>query len=47
VKELIEQSGLSPLMRPAKLIPIKAIPKLGTGKSDYSQAKLIAKEHEA
>ena len=42
LKQLIEQSGLHPLMRPAELIPVEAIPKLGSGKNDFSQAKQIA-----
>ena len=42
VKAAIEQSGLSPLMRPSALIAVDAIPKLGSGKSDFSQAKQIA-----
>ncbi|TFH11900.1 MAG: acyl-[ACP]--phospholipid O-acyltransferase [Nitrosomonadales bacterium] len=41
---LIEQSGLNPLMRPAELINVKAIPKLGSGKNDFSRAKQIALE---
>lgn len=46
LKELINQSGLSPLMRPSELIPVDAIPKLGSGKNDFSQAKKIAIEAE-
>ncbi len=42
LKELIAQSELSPLMRPAELIPVDAIPTLGSGKSDFSRAKQIA-----
>ena len=44
MKGLIEQSGLNPLMRPAKLINVKVIPKLGSGKNDFGQAKQIALE---
>jgi len=44
LKALIEQSGLNPLMRPSELIPVEAIPKLGSGKNDFSQAKRIAQE---
>ena len=36
---LIERSGLNPLMRPAQLLAVAAIPKLGSGKSDYAEAK--------
>ena len=42
LKALIEQSGLNPLMRPSALIPVEAIPKLSSGKSDFNQAKQIA-----
>lgn len=41
---LIEQAGLNPLMRPAELVPVAAIPKLGSGKSDFSRARQIALE---
>jgi acyl-[acyl-carrier-protein]-phospholipid O-acyltransferase/long-chain-fatty-acid--[acyl-carrier-protein] ligase len=44
LKALIDQSGLNPLMRPAELIPVEAIPKLGSGKNDFSRAKQIAAE---
>ena len=44
LKQLIDQSGLNPLMRPAELIPVEAIPKLGSGKNDFSQAKQMAME---
>ncbi|MCU7918113.1 MAG: acyl-[ACP]--phospholipid O-acyltransferase [Candidatus Thiodiazotropha sp. (ex Epidulcina cf. delphinae)] len=44
LKELIEQSTLNPLMRPTALIEVDAIPKLGSGKSDFSRAKQIALE---
>ncbi|MDB4308145.1 AMP-binding protein, partial [Gammaproteobacteria bacterium] len=42
MKELIEQSGLNPLMRPAELVNVEEIPKLGSGKSDFSRAKQLA-----
>ncbi len=42
LKRLIEQSGLNPLMRPAEIIPVPAIPKLGSGKSDFKRAREIA-----
>jgi len=44
MKGLIEQSGLNPLMRPAELINVEAIPKLGSGKNDFSRAKQLAME---
>ena len=44
LKELIDQSDLMPLMRPSELIAVDEIPKLGSGKSDFSRAKQIAIE---
>ena len=44
LKELIDQSDLKPLMRPSELIPVESIPKLGSGKNDFSRAKQIAME---
>jgi acyl-[acyl-carrier-protein]-phospholipid O-acyltransferase/long-chain-fatty-acid--[acyl-carrier-protein] ligase len=44
MKGLIERSELNPLMRPAELILVEAIPKLGSGKNDFSRAKQIALE---
>jgi acyl-[acyl-carrier-protein]-phospholipid O-acyltransferase / long-chain-fatty-acid--[acyl-carrier-protein] ligase len=44
LKELIEGSGLNPLMRPTLLIPVDEIPKLGSGKNDYTQARQLALE---
>jgi hypothetical protein len=31
-------------MRPAELIPVEVIPKLGSGKSDFNRAKQMAME---
>ena len=39
---LIEKSGLNPLMRPAEVMNVAAIPKLGSGKNDFGQAKKLA-----
>ena len=47
MKKLIEQSGLNPLMRPAEIIHVEAIPKLGSGKNDFSRAKQLAMEASA
>ncbi|HXK57843.1 MAG TPA: AMP-binding protein, partial [Gammaproteobacteria bacterium] len=44
LKALIDQSALNPLMRPSRLIPVEAIPKLGSGKNDFNRAKRIALE---
>ena len=40
----IEQSGLSHLMLPAWLVKVDAIPKLGSGKNDFSRARKLAVE---
>ncbi len=42
-KGLIE-SGMNPLMLPSEMYEVDQIPKLGTGKSDFSGAKKLAKE---
>ncbi len=42
--EILQQAQLNPLMRPAEVRPVAAIPKLGSGKNDYSSAKKIAEE---
>ena len=47
MKELVEQSGLNPLMRPAKFIQVDSIPKLGSGKNDFNRAKQLAMEASA
>jgi acyl-[acyl-carrier-protein]-phospholipid O-acyltransferase/long-chain-fatty-acid--[acyl-carrier-protein] ligase len=44
LERLIEQSGLNPLMRPAAVISVPAIPKLGSGKSDFGLARQLALE---
>ncbi len=44
LKLLIEQSDLNSLMKPAMLVPVEEIPKLGSGKNNFSQAKQIAME---
>ncbi|MGD2120017.1 MAG: acyl-[ACP]--phospholipid O-acyltransferase [Chromatiales bacterium] len=44
LKQHIEQAELNPLMRPAVLLPVDSIPKLGSGKSDFSRARQIAME---
>ncbi|NOR81250.1 MAG: AMP-binding protein, partial [Methyloprofundus sp.] len=42
LKECISSSGLNSLMLPGLLIAVDAIPKLGSGKSDFNTAKRIA-----
>jgi len=44
MKNLIEEANLSPLMRPAAFINVEEIPKLGSGKNDFSRARQIALE---
>ncbi len=44
LKALIDDSGLNPLMRPARLVQLQTIPKLGSGKSDFNRARQIAQE---
>ncbi len=41
---IMEKSGLQQLMLPSHFVPVEAIPKLGSGKSDFSLAKQIAVE---
>jgi acyl-[acyl-carrier-protein]-phospholipid O-acyltransferase/long-chain-fatty-acid--[acyl-carrier-protein] ligase len=47
MESLIRSVGLNPLMLPAKLIKVAHIPKLGSGKSDFSAARHIALEASA
>lgn len=42
LKTCVSQAALNPLMQPGLLIPVDAIPKLGSGKSDFNAAKSIA-----
>ena len=42
LKNCLKQAELSPLTKPSTLIKVDAIPKLGSGKSDFNQAKNIA-----
>jgi acyl-[acyl-carrier-protein]-phospholipid O-acyltransferase/long-chain-fatty-acid--[acyl-carrier-protein] ligase len=44
LKALIRKSDLNPLMMPKEYLAVEAIPKLGTGKADFAQAKKIAAE---
>jgi len=45
LKKCIANSGLTSLMVPSLLISVEAIPKLGSGKSDFNTAKKIALGH--
>ena len=42
LKACIKQTELTPLSLPSTLLNVDAIPKLGSGKSDFNQAKKIA-----
>jgi len=42
IKSAMIEHGHSPLMTPAQVIIVESLPKLGTGKTDFSQAKHIA-----
>jgi acyl-[acyl-carrier-protein]-phospholipid O-acyltransferase/long-chain-fatty-acid--[acyl-carrier-protein] ligase len=42
LKQLINSSKISPLARPSRIIKVKQIPKLASGKSDFKRAKEIA-----
>ncbi len=44
LRELIDASGLSRLMRPSEYVKVDAIPKLGSGKSDFSASKQLARD---
>jgi acyl-[acyl-carrier-protein]-phospholipid O-acyltransferase/long-chain-fatty-acid--[acyl-carrier-protein] ligase len=44
LKSLIKETGIPALMVPAGLHKVEVIPKLGTGKSDFKQAKAIAQQ---
>ncbi len=49
IKGNINEAGLPPLMTPSTLIKVNAIPKLGSGKTDFKQVKemaMEAKEHQ-
>jgi acyl-[acyl-carrier-protein]-phospholipid O-acyltransferase/long-chain-fatty-acid--[acyl-carrier-protein] ligase len=44
IKKLISESNINPLFRPSLFIKLDSLPKLGTGKADFSKAKKIALE---
>jgi len=44
LKALIAEADMPPLMRPARLVKVDTIPKLGSGKSDFKRAKAMALE---
>ncbi|MEJ1364016.1 MAG: acyl-[ACP]--phospholipid O-acyltransferase [Candidatus Sedimenticola sp. (ex Thyasira tokunagai)] len=46
IKGKINEAGLPPLMTPSRLIKVNAIPKLGSGKTDFKQVKEMAMEAE-
>jgi len=44
INQMIKQSSMIPLMQPSELLFVDAIPKLGTGKSDFKGAKSLAQK---
>ncbi len=42
LKKALIDSGMNPLMIPAKFVSVSAVPKLGSGKTDFSTAKKVA-----
>ncbi|MES9857727.1 MAG: acyl-[ACP]--phospholipid O-acyltransferase [Sedimenticola sp.] len=44
LKECVGKAGLPPLMNPSAVVKVEAIPKLGSGKTDFNQARKIAME---
>jgi len=44
LNERIKTAELNPLMKPSELVKVESIPKLGSGKSDFNQAKKLAME---
>ncbi len=42
IKNIIDSSGLNALMKPSELLKVDEVPKLGSGKSDFSRAKQMA-----
>ncbi|MCK5895501.1 MAG: hypothetical protein KAG20_01785, partial [Cocleimonas sp.] len=41
LKNVLIEAGVSPMMLPAKVINREEIPKLGSGKTDFSTAKKV------
>lgn len=44
IKDKIRQSGLPALQQPSMAFPVAELPRLGSGKADYSKAKSLARE---
>ncbi|WP_315983082.1 hypothetical protein [Aliamphritea spongicola] len=42
LRNLLVESGLQPLMLPAKIFTVDEVPVLGSGKTDYPAAKILA-----
>jgi acyl-[acyl-carrier-protein]-phospholipid O-acyltransferase / long-chain-fatty-acid--[acyl-carrier-protein] ligase len=45
LKQAILEKGVNPLLIPAEIITVDSLPKLGSGKTDYVQAKKIASSY--
>jgi len=44
IRQKLIKAGINPLMIPAEFFSVNAIPKLGTGKTDFSALKKLAGE---
>lgn len=44
LQQTIRSSSINPLMKPAAVIPVERIPRLGSGKRDLAGARLLARE---
>ena len=42
IKKLLIESGMNPLMIPAKIALVNAVPKLGSGKTDFASSRKVA-----
>ena len=42
IRSYLVEAGLQPLMLPAKIFTVEEVPVLGSGKTDYPAAKLLA-----
>ncbi len=47
LSQAAKAAGLSEINLPRKIIKVKAVPLLGTGKTDYTKARTIAEESQA
>ncbi|MEA3491795.1 MAG: acyl-[ACP]--phospholipid O-acyltransferase [Campylobacterota bacterium] len=45
IVKAIKESDIIPLMKPSRLIQVEELPKLGSGKTDFKKAKIIAQQY--